>query len=547
MSKRLSMILAVMICLQMAQVQKVQAQDAPPDATWETDPLDVIEPEQKNAPAEPSVPEFKEIDETGSASQPAEPVPPTEIDAPAAEPTEVATPEAVPAPVETAVETAAQGDSPDFSKESEFHRIYKSYNEQPTSQEAWEQVAGPRASETYLVQKGDTLSGISTTFFGDYTYWPKVWSLNNPQILNPHEIEPGMMVQFFPGSMDDAPTMAVAEADAAAVNEPQEKEKAKKADKNEVNVGALPKGKKRAPLLKKLPPSLPQYRLGAVNEPLPTLEVELAKTQFPTALEYLEYFIADAPVEGVGVVTATELDTKTAGDYQHVYVRLPNNAGKEFVVQKNLAEVKDPETKKRKGFMIELQGEIEVIEPVNEQKNLYRALVKKTIQPVAVGSVLIPGRLPMIDPTIGSLTTGVGAKIMGGQFEAKRSLFGSHSFVFLDSGSSQGIQEGMALPVFADERVRNKKNDAVINDRVIGAAKVVRVAPNFATAYIVKATDDILLGDYVGKPTARVALEPEVIEAPKKEDDDFEKDFEDAPQEEAPSDSGEEDLDLEIE
>lgn len=538
MSKKLSLILAVIFCLQLAQ-----AQDTPPDATWETDPLDVIEPAQKKTPAEPSVPEFKEITEPNGATPPSPEIPPPAEEV--AEPTVPATtPEAAPAP-ET---STAQGDSPDFNRESEFHRIYKSYNEQPTSEEAWDQAVGNRASETYQVQKGDTLSGISTTFFGDFTYWPKVWSLNNPQILNPHEIEPGMVVQFFPGSMDEAPTLAVASnevanADEKAPAEATDGKPAKVATSKDVAPGMIPKGRKRTPLLKKLPPSLPQYK--TVDEKKLQIEVELPKNQFPTPLEVLEYFIADTPAEGVGEVTGTELDTKTAGDYQYVFVRLPNNSGKEFVAQKNLAEVKDPQTKMRKGFMVELQGEIEVLERVNEQKNIYRAIVKKSVQPVAVGSILVPGKLPMIDTTVGALNTGVGAKIMGGQFEAKRALFGNHSFVFLDSGTNQGLQEGMSLPVFADERVRNKKSDAIINDRVIGTAKVVRVAPNFATAYIVKATDDILLGDYVGKSVTHAYAEPAVIEAPKEKDDDFEKDFEEAPADQ-PSDSGDEDLDLEI-
>ncbi|WP_374080474.1 LysM peptidoglycan-binding domain-containing protein [Bdellovibrio bacteriovorus] len=535
MNKKFSVMLSVIFCALLAQ-----AQDTPPDANWESDPLDVLEP-QKQEVVEPTVPEFKEIGPGGEEVAP----PPPEY----AEPTEPADVLATPTTPAVTTETPAAAfgsNEPDYSRESEFHRIYKTYNEQPTSVEAWEKAVGPRQAEIYQVQKGDTLSGISTTLFGDQFFWPKVWSLNKGLILNPHEIDPGMNVQFFPGSMEDAPTLEVTTT---------KEEKVVNADgteevRTQTTKTALPAPKKRTPLLKQLPDSLPLYRMGAVNAPPVQMDLELPKNQFPAGLEYLEYYISDTPAYGVGVITGTEMSMKTAGDYQYVFVRIDEGGGKEFVAQKNLTQVKDPQVKNRQGHMVEIQGEIEIVERVNEQKNVYRAIVKKAIQPLEVGAILTPGKLPMIDPSVGALTSGVGAKIMGGQFDKKRSLFGSNSLVFLDGGSSQGLQVGQTLPIYADERVRNKKVEAVINDRVIGTAKVVRVSPNFATAYVSKATDDILLGDYVGKLVTHAFSEPTAAEAPapskEESSEDFEKDFEDAPAQEATPDSGTDDSDLEL-
>lgn len=100
-------------------------------------------------------------------------------------------------------------DDPDEVIEQAFYQNYMRYNSEPTSIEAWSAATFGRSEEVYIVQKGDTLWSISETLFGDSLFWPKIWALNRQGIVNPHFIIPGMVVRFFPGSPEEAPTLAV--------------------------------------------------------------------------------------------------------------------------------------------------------------------------------------------------------------------------------------------------------------------------------------------------------------------------------------------------
>jgi hypothetical protein len=79
----------------------------------------------------------------------------------------------------------------------------------PISDSDWQMIAGKNSNLKYKIETGDTLFGISKRLFGDPSYWPKIWAMNNDTILNPHLILPGHQISFMPGTGVSLPKVSL--------------------------------------------------------------------------------------------------------------------------------------------------------------------------------------------------------------------------------------------------------------------------------------------------------------------------------------------------
>lgn len=82
--------------------------------------------------------------------------------------------------------------------------------EKKIPKDEWNEIAAASKTDRYVVQDGDWLWKISQRLFGSGFYYSKIWSMN-PQITNPHEIEPGQVLVFDTGSSQDFPQIQFGE------------------------------------------------------------------------------------------------------------------------------------------------------------------------------------------------------------------------------------------------------------------------------------------------------------------------------------------------
>lgn len=403
-------------------------------------------------------------------------------------------------------------DVPNYKKEEQLYQIYKKYNESPTPQDIWNNLVSQGSTQTYTIQKGDTLWDLSEALFADANYWPKIWSINNQNMTNPHEILPEQVVHFTEGSFGEPPQISVNEAvdneqvlaapvaknDITSAGQSGSGESMGVDDLENIPEKDIPPPTVLVKEIEKIPSSFPGWDPSPGKVTRYKVELKPFEKSVAGSDQNLDYYISDELPIDVGQVTETDLVLGAAASDQIIYVKFEKPpAEKVYHVIADKGDVNDKFGSKSSGKLVQVQGEIEVLDKVNDA--IYRAKVSKSIDQVYVGGKLIPGPAPTIfvnDSKIGF--SNFKAQIIGGQFEPERSLFANGSFVFINLGSADGVSAGQKLPIFKNQQFRNPLSQAVTSHSAIGEMVIVHTSQNFATALITKAIDGIRVGD----PTA---------------------------------------------
>ncbi len=311
--------------------------------------------------------------------------------------------------------------------------------------------------QKYLVQKGDTLWGISGKFLKSPWLWPNVWYAN-PQVKNPHLIYPGDSITLV--YVDGKPQLRIA--------------------RGRPHVKLSPSG-----------------RIVALNRPIPTIGLASIRP-FLTKHQIVDKnTLAKAPyiLRGAGEHLITG-----AGDQVYVRGHKSDNHSDFLIVRKGQVYT-DPFTKEVLGYEAKYIGDSKMIRYGDPATHYLR----NTNREVLIGDRLIKFIQTQYNDNFIPHAPKMDIKghiiaVMEGV-----SQIGQHQVVVINKGKRDGMQAGHVLAIYQKgQTVKdtvNKKSKAVtLPDERAGLLMVFRTFDKLSYALIVKATTNMHVLDAVVNP-----------------------------------------------
>lgn len=322
---------------------------------------------------------------------------------------------------------------------------------------------------TYVIQKGDTLWGLSQKFLKDPYYWPNLWA-NNPEIRNPHFIYPGQTVRIYDGRIEIVPA------------EPTPPPTPAEAPVEPAPVAA----DEQAP---------PPVATTEVAPPPPPPAVEKAVTIRTTGGEG---FIATEDLAGVGrLVDATDNRLLLgAGDKAFLQLTQPAQVGDRFeLFDVSQTQILHPLTGKPAGYRVIELGMVEVL---SNDGDVATGLIRQSFREVQRGARLRPYQEPVRTialkkarrPVSGVLLDAYSGKIQQAQ----------NDVIFIDRGAADGLEVGNLLYVSRPRKLTEQvavKTSLQLPDELLGMAVLIETRAQTATALIIKSVAPMVRGDRI--------------------------------------------------
>jgi nucleoid-associated protein YgaU len=479
------------------------------------------------APATAQAPQTPQDDLSVELDDGASDAPPQEVAKPSDEMPDLApqvvdvpsAPEVEPAPeIDSAppkVASAISIDGGNAAIEKRLAKYARGYKQVPDMN--WDEIVGERRQENYRLQRGDTLWDISETFFGDGFFWAKLWSQNGV-IGNPHKIMRGKGIRFVAGTEADAPAIAVVDRNANISTNPlsdgefdpptyreqiqgevtpEEIESGVVLETDElIPAPELPPPGKRAMPLKQLPASFAETKIDVQAagydasgiKGAPAIQANVAPTVF------LNSMILDGKPNDIGKVDEIETQERVAGTGQSVFL----TARKELQIGQRVTFIRRRDRPSgAAGPVVDIEGVGVVDGVIKESSNTYRVTITTALFPIEKGALALEEAPPRVTMTHNGRRSDVKVKVVGGEFDDARKLLGTPAVVYLNGGSSSGLQKGDVLAV---EARRGSRRETKYPDLVkpIALIKVGDVREKVATAAVLTSIDGIVVGDMTG-------------------------------------------------
>ncbi|HEY6007139.1 MAG TPA: LysM domain-containing protein [Geobacteraceae bacterium] len=311
-------------------------------------------------------------------------------------------------------------------------------------------VAAEQEPTVYVIQKGDTLWGLSDKFLNDPHYWPDLWS-RNPIVTNPHFIYPGDKVRVYPDRIEVVP------AEAAK------------------------------------PASVPPPPVAA-EQPVE----EVAKER-SFVVSGSEGFLLEDALKPAGFIISTYQNREIVGEDDIVYADIgkTNGAkpGDRYAIYKKTGAISHPVSNFILGQKVIPLGTLQLSQV---EEKVSKAIITKSYQEIGAGSFLLPYRERRREVALKASNRELQGYIV--ETQAGNTILGAGDIAFLDLGKRQGAEVGNMLYVVRDPELDQKFIDTDVGklpEELIGALVVVDVGENTSTALIIKSIDTIYRGDRV--------------------------------------------------
>ncbi|GAB4243656.1 MAG: LysM domain-containing protein [Deltaproteobacteria bacterium] len=321
------------------------------------------------------------------------------------------------------------------------------------------EAAKPSGGIVHTVVAGDTLWDLSAKYLGTPWKWTEIWERNR-FLTNPHYIYPGIQVVIVPpGATEialgrEAAPVAVAAEAPPAPPAPRETKPASPAPK---------------------PP------------PVPYLDIK--PSDFVRAGEFLR-----AAPQGIGNIRGGKEPKVGFVEGDIVYLSLAKEIpeGQLLGVYRVRGPIEGPGDRPVSGYVKYLIG---VIQAVAKQNGHPAARVRQSFEDLT-GADLVSEEIPAYTPVrIDPGGEGVTSTVIAGRLENKELAQGD--FIFLDRGASAGVAVGNVFRLFvptgeaAGAAASSAKGDVLFE---VARSVVVRVSPEFSTAYIYSSTESFAAG-----------------------------------------------------
>ncbi len=333
----------------------------------------------------------------------------------------------------------------------------------------------PDAPSSYVVQKGDTLWGISSKFLSQPWYWPEVWYLN-PEVQNPHKIYPGDTLRLVYDAVTGQPQIRVERGDTTRLE--------------------------------------PQMRSTPLNEAINPIPFELV-----AAFMSKPSVIAEEDAKTLPYVVAFGDRVAMGGAGDHFYSRITGaDPGARYNVVHLGEKLKDPDDGHFLGYLGVYTGSARLergAEGTGKDKDLAKFILTESARETLAGDRLVHDRLELTNDFVphapAETVNGTVIAVVGGT-----SVIGQYAVVVINRGKHSGLEPGNVLAIWqVGERVKDRGPGGASNTNQFtepfqpnvrlpsersGLLMVFKAYERMSYALVMDSVDQMHVGDIVKNP-----------------------------------------------